>query len=52
MPVYVRWGAQVAVYPEPVQCTDKMDLDKAILLAFDQGYQGFANSVLGEVTGW
>jgi len=52
MPVYVRWGARVPVYPEQVQCTDEMDLDKAILLVFDEGYQGFADSVLGTVTGW
>ena len=52
MPVYVRRGARVPVYPEPVQCTDEMDLDKAIPLVFDDGYPGFAASILGAVTGW
>jgi len=52
LPVYVRWGARVPVYPEPVQCTDEMDMDQAIDLVFDQGYRGFVDSVLGAVTGW
>ncbi|NDW12234.1 alpha-xylosidase [Bacteroides sp. 214] len=28
MPVYVRYGAEIPMYPEVVQCTDEMDLKK------------------------
>ena len=49
MPVYVRLGAQVPVYPHCVQCTDEMDLSKAGELVFDDGYQGLRNSILGTV---
>ena len=51
MPVYARYGAQVKVYPHPVQCTDEMDLSKAVVLRFDDGYQGISSSILGTVTG-
>jgi alpha-D-xyloside xylohydrolase len=51
MPLYVRCGAQVSVYPEPVQCTDEMDLSRAAMLAFDEGYAGFRNSILGAYVG-
>lgn len=47
MPLYVRRGARVPVYPEPVQCTDQMDLSRATVLAFDESYSGLAGSVLG-----
>jgi hypothetical protein len=30
MPVYVKFGAQVPVYPQNVQCTDEMDLTETI----------------------
>ena len=49
MPVYARFGAQVPVYPYSVQCTDEMDLTKAVKLVFDAGYQGLRNSTLGTV---
>lgn len=34
MPVYVRQGASIPVYPEDVACTDQMDLSKTTLLTF------------------
>jgi alpha-D-xyloside xylohydrolase len=49
MPVYVRFGAQVPVYPHSVQCTDEMDLTKAVKIVFDDQYQGFQSSILGTV---
>ncbi|MDR3220049.1 MAG: alpha-xylosidase [Dysgonamonadaceae bacterium] len=30
MPVFVRYGANIPLYPEPVACTDEMDLSKTI----------------------
>lgn len=49
MPIYVKFGAQVTVYPHSVQCTDEMDLTKAITLIFDDQYQGLQSSILGKV---
>jgi len=49
MPVYVKYRAQVPVYPYSVQCTDEMDLDKTTTIVFDERYQGLQNSILGEI---
>jgi len=49
MPVYVKYGAQVPIYPHLVQCTDEMDLAQTVTLTFDDRYQGIANSILGNV---
>jgi len=49
MPVYVKFGAQVPVYPHCVQCTDEMDLTKAVNIVFDDRYQGLRSSILGKV---
>jgi alpha-D-xyloside xylohydrolase len=49
MPVYVKLGARVPVYPHLVRCTDEMDLTKAVKLIFDDGYQGLSTSILGTV---
>ena len=49
MPVYVKFGAQVQVYPHRVQCTDEMDLTKTVKVVFDDQYQGLRDSILGTV---
>ena len=49
MPVYVKFGAQVPVYPYSVQCTDEMDMAKAVTLVFDDQYQGLQSSILGKI---
>ena len=49
MPIYVKFGAQVPIYPHSVQCTDEMDLTKTEKIAFDNHYDGLRNSVLGTV---
>jgi len=49
MPVYVKFGTQVPVYPHSVQCTDEMDLTKAVKVVFDHQYRGLRNSILGTV---
>lgn len=41
MPVFVRPGAQIPIYPEDVDCTDQMDLKKAELLIIDEAFNGF-----------
>lgn len=47
MPIFVRRGARLRVYPEPVQCTDEMKSGREIDLCFDAGYRGIAQSPLG-----
>ncbi|RPJ28627.1 MAG: alpha-xylosidase [Chloroflexi bacterium] len=49
IPVYVKFGTQVPVYPYRVQCSDEMDLTKAVKVAFDDQYRGLRSSVLGTV---
>ena len=40
MPVYVREGAVIPVYPEHVECTDEMDLAKTVELKIDETFKG------------
>ncbi|MBR6944635.1 MAG: alpha-xylosidase [Prevotella sp.] len=40
MPVYVREGAQIPMYPEHVECTDEMDLSKTMLITIDEQFKG------------
>lgn len=41
MPVYVRSGAVIPIYPEEVECTDEMDLSKSIALHIDENFKGY-----------
>jgi alpha-D-xyloside xylohydrolase len=47
MPLFVRKGATIPFYPEPVACTDEMDLSRSAELVFDERYRGFRSSALG-----
>jgi alpha-D-xyloside xylohydrolase len=49
MPIYVKSGAQVPVYPHSVQCTDEMDVTKAVKIVFDNQYHGLQSSILGKI---
>ncbi len=49
MPVWVRLGAKVPVYPEAVTCTDEMDLTKTLQIEFNESYQGLDESCLGGI---
>lgn len=40
MLVYVREGAVIPVYPEDVDCTDEVDLDKSVALKIDEHFRG------------
>jgi alpha-D-xyloside xylohydrolase len=51
MPLYVKAGARIPVYPHAVQSTNDMDLSKGATLFFDEDYDGLAGSVLGTLTG-
>ena len=41
MPVFVRQGAVIPVYPEDVECTDEMDLSKSMALHIDENFKGY-----------
>lgn len=43
MPVYVREDSIIPVYPEDVQCTDDMDLNKSTLLHINKNFKGIFN---------
>ena len=43
MPVYVKHGAVIPFYPEAVDCTDQMDLDKTVMLTVGDGFRGVWN---------
>ena len=51
LPVYVKDGSRIPIYPEPVQSTNDMNLAKVEQLVFDESYMGCADSLLGQVTG-
>ena len=39
MPVFVKYGAEIPVYPENVNCTDEMDMSKVVRLTFDKSFK-------------
>ncbi|HAK47466.1 MAG TPA: alpha-xylosidase [Spirochaeta sp.] len=43
LPVYITEGANIPVYPEPVQCTDEMDEKKIVTLKSDQSFSGISS---------
>ncbi|MEX0654629.1 MAG: TIM-barrel domain-containing protein [Phycisphaeraceae bacterium] len=49
IPVYVRRDAVLPVHPEPVPCTDEMNLNDPTPIRFDATYRGLAQSVLGNL---
>ena len=49
MPVWVKYGACIPVYPEKVQCTDDMDLKKVVSIVFDESFRGINNSILKNI---
>jgi len=51
MPVFVKAGSRVPVYPLAVACTDEMDPAEIAELLFDGSYRGLAASILGPLTG-
>ena len=40
MPVFVRPGALIKLYPDEVECTDQMDLSKAVTIEITKDYKG------------
>ena len=40
MPVFVRPGARIKLYPDEVNSTDDMDMSKVVTLEITKDYQG------------
>ncbi|MEN3323146.1 TIM-barrel domain-containing protein [Mariniflexile soesokkakense] len=40
MPVWVKEGAEIPIYPEAVNCTDDMDLKKSVNIKIDTNFRG------------
>jgi alpha-D-xyloside xylohydrolase len=47
IPVFLRQGAELKLYPEPVLSTDSMNLEKAIRIRADRSYAGLKNTPVG-----
>ena len=41
MPVFVKAGAEIPVFPYEVDCTDDMDLSKSQTLTIDNRFSGY-----------
>jgi alpha-D-xyloside xylohydrolase len=50
MPLYVRRGAAVPVYPKPIASTAEMDMELIETLIFDTGYNGISGTTIGSIT--
>jgi len=42
MPVFVRPGAQIKLYPDEVDSTDDMDMSRAVSIEIDKEYKGIS----------
>jgi alpha-D-xyloside xylohydrolase len=51
LPVFVRKGARIPVYPLPVSCTDEMDPSRVRELVCDDRFPGVADSLLAPLLG-
>ncbi len=49
MPVWVKYGAEIPVYPHTVSNTDEIDLSKAAIVRFDESFGGLDRSILAEL---
>jgi alpha-D-xyloside xylohydrolase len=49
MPVWVKYGAKIPVYPENVKCTDDMDMSKREIIEFDDTFKGIYKSKIGSI---
>lgn len=45
MPVFVREGAVIPIYPEDVECTDEMNLTQTTGLVIDPGFKGIFKTI-------
>ena len=40
MPVFVREGARILLYPDDVECTDDMEMDKTVTIEINKDFKG------------
>ena len=40
IPVFLRKGSAIPIYPDPVNCVDEMDFDKSVIVNADDTYKG------------
>ena len=52
VPVYVRAGAEIPIYPKAVLTTSEMDLAKAENIVIDDRFEGLGRNALGPLTGF
>lgn len=43
MPVFMRCGARIPIYPDIVECTGEMELNKAVTIEVDEQFKGIFN---------
>ena len=46
MPIFVKFNSVIPLYPDIVQSTNEMDLNKIIYLHIDKNFKGILNSKL------
>jgi alpha-D-xyloside xylohydrolase len=51
MPLFVRKGARIPIYPLPVSCTDDMVASQVKNLVIGEDFKGIASSLLGSLVG-
>jgi len=49
MPVWVKMGSSILLYPLPVSNTDEMDLNNSVPVNFDETYGGIRHSILADL---
>lgn len=52
MPLWVKNGAAISIYPENVQSTADMDPGKNVIIHFNEKYKGIKQSILAGITGF
>ena len=45
IPVFLRKGSEIPIYPDSVNCVDQMDFSKIITVNANDTYKGFENYV-------
>ncbi len=51
IPIYVKNGAAIDIYPEPVSNTSQMDMSKVRIIKFDNSYRGIKGTTFEDITG-
>ncbi len=52
MPVWVKYGAEITMYPQAVKSTDDIDFNNTIKIGFNDQFSGIGGTAIGEVAGF